>query len=196
VATSFAIAATMYGKGPPSVAGIVKAVCCCRSNAVDRPGVIRVAPSGKDMPLRSRCAVALDDGLSFDAGRPCARVASAHSGVLGAEHSRQPLRLGTYGKGCKWLIGGGHWLASSLVPKARGGCLWPQRPLWFLAPLLVRGRKGCGRVFAACFGLTNKQNSISLASDHGFIAHVGACCGKLRAAGFDRIVGEGSARRL
>jgi len=83
---------------------------------VDLPVVIRVAKSGAlvlvheagleasrtKLPLCSWVTVvALDDGLSFDAGRPCVRVASAHSGVLGAKHSRQPPRLGTCGKGCK-----------------------------------------------------------------------------------------------
>ena len=82
---------------------------------MDLSGVIRVARSGAlvvvheagleasrpKLPLCIWCAVALDDGLSSDAGRPCVRVASAHSGVLGAKHSRQPPRLGTYGKGCK-----------------------------------------------------------------------------------------------
>jgi len=60
-------------------------------------------------------AVALDGGLSSDAGRPCARVAYVHSGVLGAKHPRQPPRLGTCSKGCKLVLHPCLWIVSSLV---------------------------------------------------------------------------------
>ena len=113
--TKAAIAATTNGKRAPSLARFVREVCCCRSSAVDLSGVSRVARSGAlvmvheagleasrtKLPECTWCPVAPDDGLSSDAGRPCVRVASAHSGVLGAKHSRQPPRLGTCGKGCK-----------------------------------------------------------------------------------------------